>query len=320
MANIFITGGSGSLGSALIRHLCDTDDVTVYSRDEWKQSELRREFPDVRFVLGDVRDMDRLLMAMRGQEFVVHAAAYKQVPSAEANVDEAIHTNVMGSLNVARAAVLNGVGCVIGISTDKACEPINAYGQTKALMEKLFQQADDWGDTIFNCVRYGNVLGSRGSVVPLFLRQLAEGKKYTITDPAMTRFWLTMPEAVSLITSVLDDDEGIQSGAIIVPACPASDMLTLLHAVHRLYGNDDGPLTAEHFDVIGMRPGEKLHERLIHWNESEHTLPPGDYPHYQILPSDTDVRHEPFIYTSDTAVQLQAEALVNMLHGPDDVE
>src|SRR5512138_1198683 len=194
MAKLFLTGGTGSLGTALLDRLYTRHDVTVYSRDEVKQGYLRKRFPDVRFMLGDVRDYDRLLLAMRGHDAVIHAAAYKQVPSAEANVDEAIATNVVGSLNVARAAVHSGVAQVVGISTDKACAPINAYGETKALMEKLFQQADGWGDTMFNCVRYGNVLGSRGSVVPLFLEQISNGDKYTLTDPDMTRFWMTLEQ------------------------------------------------------------------------------------------------------------------------------
>lgn len=323
MAKVFLTGGTGSLGSALIERLHEDDDVTVYSRDEVKQGYLRKKYPGVRFMLGDVRDYDRLLLAMRSHDIVIHAAAYKQVPSAEANVDEAIATNVVGSLNVARAAVHSGVAQVVGISTDKACAPINAYGQTKALMEKLFQQADGWSDTIFNCVRYGNVLGSRGSVVPLFIEQIAEGIPYTITDPTMTRFWMTMEQAVETVLAALDDDTTIQDGSILVPACHASTMLTLLEAVHELYGASSGPLDADDYTVIGTRPGEKQHECLIHANESVHTLHPpeslGDEPeYYQILPSNTEQRGEAFTYYSNDVYQCTRDDLMDMIRDNED--
>lgn len=330
MTNLFITGGSGSLGTALLRQLTEEsspDEITVYSRDEWKQGELRKQFPYVRFMLGDVRDFDRLMLAMRGCNQVIHAAAYKQVPSTEANVDEAIATNVVGSLNVARAAVLNGVSSVVGISTDKACAPINAYGETKALMEKLFQQANEWSDeTFFNCVRYGNVLGSRGSVVPLFRSQIRDGERYTITDPHMTRFWLTLDQAVDLVLDTLDPDNTlIEEGSIVVPVCPASSMLTLLRAVHHVWqaGKDD--LTEKDYSVIGTRPGEKQHEQLIHYNESMHTIRPASevadadvMSYYQVLPSTHSFRGEGFDYTSEAAVQLTVDELAEMLAENDD--
>src|SRR5262245_31382829 len=198
---MLITGGTGSLGQALLKYVQVTapeTQIVAYSRDEVKQGELRGQYPEVRFMLGDVRDYDRLAMAMRGVDVVIHAAAYKQIPSAEANVDEAIATNVLGSINVARAAVHANVQSVVGVSTDKACMPVNAYGATKSLMEKLFQQANEWGDTFFNCVRYGNVLKSRGSIIPLFMRQAEQDIKYTLTDPNMTRFWMTLDDAVKL--------------------------------------------------------------------------------------------------------------------------
>lgn len=313
---IFITGGTGSLGKALLHFFQHEGhhDLTVYSRDEVKQTDLKREFPFVNFMLGDVRDYDRLYMAMRGHDTIIHAAAYKQVPSSEANVDEAIATNVIGSLNVARAAIWNNAAYVVGISTDKACQPVNAYGATKSLMEKLFQQANEWTDsTIFNLVRYGNVLDSRGSVVPLFRKQLREGR-VTMTDPYMTRFWMTIEQAVNLVWDALDPMSRAQDGAIIVPQARASTMATLLEAVAEVENAArDWPYTVE---VIGARAGEKKHEQLIHENESLHTLQPfHDYPHYQIMPA-TDlsrVPRVPFEYRSDMAPQLTIEELVEML-------
>lgn len=313
---VFLTGGTGSLGHALLDFFAKdmVEEVTVYSRDEIKQGEMKRLFPDARYLLGDVRDYDRLLMAMRGHDCVIHAAAYKQVPSAEANVNEAIATNIMGSLNVARAAIHNNVEYVVGVSTDKACQPINAYGETKALMEKLFQQADTWGDTIFNCVRYGNVLGSRGSVVPLFRKQLM-AQYITITDPAMTRFWMTLDQAVDLVWAACDSGDDIRDGAILVPECPASNMFTLLKAVALSAGRQ---LEDEWIHTIGARPGEKLHEQLIHPNESMRTLAQTtEVPYWQILPAtSTLVEPQPaFDYSSDAAKQLTVEELAGMLDG-----
>jgi len=262
-------------------------------------------------VLGDVRDYERLRLMMRGHEIVVHAGAYKQVPSAEAHVDEAIATNVLGSLNVARAAVMSQVEVVVGVSTDKACQPVNAYGETKALMEKLFQQADRWGDTIFNLVRYGNVLGSRGSVVPLFREQL-QRKAVTLTDPEMTRFWMTMDDAVDLVIAASEDtDECVKDGAVLVPLAPASDMQTLLAAVAMVENVDIDDIEIA---FIGTRPGEKQHEQLIHHNESMHTLQPNDsLPYYQVLPATAEYRGEPFEYRSDTAARLDVPTLAEMV-------
>lgn len=306
------------MGRALLRFLeplADVEGITVYSRDEEKQSEARRDHPNVRFMLGDVRDYDRLLLAMRGHNTVIHAGAYKQVPSAEANVDEAIRTNVIGSMNVVRAALHSDMWNVVGISTDKACQPVNAYGATKSLMEKLFQEFSELpSDTIFNVVRYGNVLGSRGSVVPLFRRQLTEGA-FTITDADMTRFWMTLKDAVELVWAALDNG-AIYDGSILVPRCPASDMTTLLRAVVKLYRPDDPELHENEVHVIGTRPGEKKHEQLIHANESLHTFEPThEVPYYQIMPAASLFKQpsSPFEYRSDTARQLSVDDLVEML-------
>lgn len=313
---VFITGGSGSLGMALLAyyeqqgHSC-----TVYSRDEVKQSEARRLYPRHRFVLGDVRDRDWLEICMRGHELVVHAAAYKQIPSAEANVGEAIETNVVGSRNVAMAAVRADVRRVVGVSTDKACEPVNAYGATKALMEKLFQQANTWasaGDngTTFTLVRYGNVLYSRGSVVPLLVSQVKQGQRLTITDESMTRFWLTMDDAVALVGMAAKVKT---AGVIMVPKARASTMLVMAKAVLRKYiGTDADVDAASNYRVIGTRPGEKKHEKLIHLGEAMHT---------EVTPSVMLV-HPPSLfvsavmseeYTSDKAEQLTVSQLCEML-------
>jgi UDP-N-acetylglucosamine 4,6-dehydratase len=314
---VLITGGSGSLGQALLhRYVTEgQEELIVYSRDEWKQSQLRRMFPEVRFMLGDVRDYDRLLIATRGVETIIHAAAYKQVPSAEANVDEAIATNVLGSRNVARAAVHNNVNFVLGISTDKACQPVNAYGETKALMEKLFQQADNWGDTIFNCVRYGNVLGSRGSIVPLFRAQV-ESRTFTLTDANMTRFWMTLDEAVDLVFAALRDGmANLDDSAVVVPQVPASSMWTLVEAVVARWGTGD--IADYEIEHMGTRPGEKWHEQLIHRNESLRTKQPSEhFPYYQVLAATSDLideNAEGFEYRSDEARQLTVAELVEKL-------
>lgn len=320
-----ITGGTGSLGVALIPELQrEGYDVTVYSRDEVKQTELKRKFPDVRCVLGDVRDEGWLELCMRGQSLIVHAAAYKQVPSSEVNAGEAIETNVIGSRNVARAAVRAGVERVIGISTDKACAPVNCYGETKALMEKLFQQACLWSDTKFYLVRYGNVLGSRGSVVPLFQKQIMEGK-VTVTCGEMTRFWLTLSDAVHLVLCAMRSQT--TPGSILIPKAPASSMLTLLAAVentvaeseeHKHYFKDHWK-TLRKFVVedIGIRPGEKMHEQLIHRGESAHVCDTGAM--YYILPAYTkpvEVMPSGFEYRSDTARTLGVHDLEKMLCSP----
>lgn len=313
---ILITGGTGSLGVALLEHFdaCG-DEVTIFSRDEVKQGDLRRRFPGHRYVLGDVRDESWLEICMRGQQVVIHAAAYKQVPAAEVNSGEAIETNVIGSRNVARAAVRAGVGRVVGISTDKACAPINCYGETKALMEKLFQQANMWGDTIFTLVRYGNVLGSRGSVVPHFISQINAGKNITITDPNMTRFWLTLKDAVDLVCRAM----ACSPGVILVPRAPASTMEILAQAVlvkhtgQSLYDIDPRHVI---YDTIGIRPGEKLHECMVHRSEAMHTvLYQNSFyiaPAYEIGSKAFNL--EPgYEYTSDKARQLSVSDLIELV-------
>lgn len=254
---IFMTGGAGFLGRAVMRRAVtfspDPVHFTVYSRDEAKHMLAREEFPEATYILGDVRDQDRLDLAIAGHDLVIHMGAMKYVPEGESNVWEAMAVNVDGSRNVALAAAKTGVGQVIGISTDKACRPVNVYGLSKLVMERLFQEANRWSQTRFNLVRYGNVIGSTGSVIPLFRRQAREGR-ITLTDPGMTRFWLTVDKAVELIADVARWDRG---GTILIPRLPAATMQAVAAACHELEGG------ACVFENIGVRFGEKRHEDLI---------------------------------------------------------
>ncbi len=262
MQDVFMTGGAGFLGRAILRWaaaLPDSPRFTIYSRDEAKQSEARRHFPDHRYVLGDVRDYDRLELAMAGHDTVIHAAAMKYVPQGETNVSEAIAVNVDGSLNVAKAAIRNRVERVLGISTDKACRPVNVYGMTKLLMERIFQEHDGLGDTAFTLVRYGNVLGSTGSVVPMFQRQAREGR-ITLTNAVMTRFWLSLKQAVDLVAWALQ--KGTYRGLILIPRLPACSMGVVAAAVAELEVGAKKAKRLEYVD-IGQRFGEKVHEELL---------------------------------------------------------
>lgn len=301
---VMITGGTGSLGHAILaranREGWDCA-FTIFSRDEVKQGDMRSLYPAHRYVLGDIRDREWLTISMRGHTTVIHAAAYKQVPAAEVHSREAIQTNIHGSENVAMAAVEAGVNKVLGISSDKACAPVNMYGMSKAAMEKLFQEAAEWkpAQTSFTLVRYGNVLGTRGSVVPLFRRQAQEGV-ITITDPTMTRFWLTLEDAIDVILEGLQEDTGL----IVIPKAPASDMVTLAKAV----------APEAEIRLIGTRPGEKRHERLIHAGEATHVKPLGEY--FYLFPAYRCPMNElpdGWEYGSETAPQLTVDQLRAML-------
>lgn len=277
--SILITGGTGSFGRKFIRTLLQRHQparVVVFSRDELKQFEMQQEFhtPCMRYFLGDVRDGERLRQAMRGIDYVVHAAALKQVPAAEYNPTECIRTNVNGAENVINAAIENGVEKVIALSTDKAASPINLYGATKLLSDKLFVAANNLVGghrTRFAVVRYGNVVGSRGSVVPFFRKLIAEGAdSLPITDPRMTRFWITLQHGVDF---VMKNFQRMQGGELFVPKIPSVRIVELAmamapHLPHRL---------------VGIRPGEKLHEMMIARDDSMHTLTFDD--HYVITPS-----------------------------------
>jgi UDP-N-acetylglucosamine 4,6-dehydratase len=255
-----MTGGAGFLGRGILRWAASAHpDVrfTIFSRDEAKHSPVRQEFPQHNFVIGDVCDKARVTLAMAGHDVVIHAAAFKYVPQAEINVAEAINVNVTGSRNVAEAALMLGVKKVIGISTDKACQPVNVYGLTKLLMERLFQEADTVSSfTNFNLVRYGNVLSSTGSVVPLF-RQQARAGHMTVTNRRMTRFWLSVDEAVHLIDLALRE---IRGGTILIPRLHSAEMETVAIACKWL---EVGPDAEVEIEDIGQRFGEKVHESLL---------------------------------------------------------
>lgn len=277
--SILITGGTGSFGKSFIRALLARyrpSRVVVFSRDELKQFDMQQDFTDpaMRFFLGDVRDKERLVQAMRGIDFVVHAAALKQVPAAEYNPMECIKTNIYGAENVIHAALANDVERVIALSTDKAANPINLYGATKLASDKLFVAANNIvGDarTRFSVVRYGNVVGSRGSVVPFFRKLLADGAaELPITDARMTRFWISLAQSVDF---VFKNFQRMRGGEIFIPKIPSVRIVDLAESM--------APGMAQ--KIIGIRPGEKLHEIMCPADDSHLTLEFGD--HFVIQPS-----------------------------------
>ncbi len=272
---VLLTGGTGSFGSAFLdKVLGDCDCVIrVFSRDEYKQSELRERHGEdrVRYMLGDVRDRERLTRAARGADVLIHAAALKQVPACEYNPFEAVQTNVIGAENVVSAAIDADVPRVVALSTDKAVNPINLYGATKLCAEKIVVQGNTYAvgeSTRLCCVRYGNVVSSRGSVVPLFQRQRDEGE-LTITDERMTRFWLTLEQAVENVLYAIEHARG---GEVFVPHIPSMRVVDLAEAI----------APGSRHRTIGIRPGEKLHEVLITADESRHTVMRDDV--YTVLP------------------------------------
>ena len=277
--NILITGGTGSFGKRFTRRILELyqpNKIVIYSRDEFKQSEMAKEFTSksLRFLIGDVRDFDRLNQAMRGIDIVIHAAAMKQVPFAEYNPMECINTNVNGAQNVVRASIENDVDRIMALSTDKAANPINLYGASKLASDKIFVAANNMvgkAKTRFSVVRYGNVVGSRGSVVPLFEKIIAEKQPFLpITDDRMTRFWITLQEGVDF---VLKNFERMSGGEIFIPKLPSIRVTDLATAM--------APNMEQ--KIIGIRPGEKLHEALCPADDSHLTLEFDD--HYVIRPT-----------------------------------
>jgi len=263
-ATILITGGTGSFGNRVARHLLDLNpaQIRIFSRDEKKQWEMQRRWPQFRYIIGDVRDAGRLDEAMSGVQYVFHAAALKQVPSCESYPLEAIKTNILGTQNICTTARAAGVKTVVALSTDKAVKPVNAMGTSKAMMEKLVCSQNQFGgSTTFCCVRYGNVMGSRGSVIPLFLRQIQENVPLTLTVPHMTRFLMTLDQSVDLVFHAMTMAQG---GEIFVRKAPACTVQTLAEAMRRKYS----PQGTNHpIQEVGIRPGEKIHEILV--NEYE---------------------------------------------------
>ena len=277
---VLITGGSGFIGRALYLAAREGDwpvQWTALSRDDHKHARLAQRFPEVQFVAGDIRmDTERLASLMRGHDIVIHAAASKHVDLAELAAWETVDVNVFGSRNVAQAAITARVPQVLGISTDKACGP-STYGITKAIMERLFQEADGLSDTAFTLCRYGNVVGSTGSVVPKFREQIARGERIHLTDPRMTRFWMGWREAVRTIVYGLNT---AQRGVIAIPRPRAMTLHDL--ALTALGRDEHGPLPPDLVVVDGVRPGERMHEELVTMEESPRVMDFGRF--YQILP------------------------------------
>ncbi|MGV6829439.1 MAG: polysaccharide biosynthesis protein [Flavobacteriales bacterium] len=277
---LLITGGTGSFGGAVLRRFLKTDhfkEIRIFSRDEKKQDDLRRQLqsPKVKFYIGDVRDYNSVDVAVRGVDYIFHAAALKQVPSCEFFPIEAVKTNVLGTENVLEAAIKNKVKNVVVLSTDKAVYPINAMGISKAMMEKvLVAKSRNAGDTIICGTRYGNVMASRGSVIPLFVEQIKKGIDLTITDPAMTRFMMTLEDAVDL---VLFGFKHANSGDMFIQKAPAATIDTLAKALLELYESSSKTI------IIGTRHGEKLYESLL---TREEKLKAEDMGNYFRIPAD----------------------------------
>ena len=287
-SRILITGGTGTFGINFVKKILNDfpniSRLVIFSRDELKQWNLSQEiseekYPQVRFLLGDIRDEKRLKRALQGIDTVVHAAALKQVPAAEYNPMEFVKTNVIGAENIIQACIDTEVKNVIALSTDKAASPINLYGATKLCSDKLFISANNIKgsrDIKFSVVRYGNVMGSRGSVIPLFIQKSKSSKILTITDPEMTRFNITVKEGVEMVIWSIQNAMG---GEIFVPKIPSYKILDLAEAI--------GPNC--HKEIIGVRPGEKIHEELITHADASNTIDIGNY--YIILPTDNKLRN-----------------------------
>jgi UDP-N-acetylglucosamine 4,6-dehydratase len=311
---VLVTGGTGSFGkkfTELMLRDYHPKKLIIFSRDELKQHDMQAsgfDHPSLRYFIGDIRDKSRLERAFAGVTVVVHAAALKQVPACEYNPFEAIQTNIMGGKNVIDVAIDRGVSRILALSTDKAVNPINLYGATKLCAEKMFVQANAYAgtqDTLFSCARYGNVVGSRGSVIPVFLEQRKRGK-ITVTDPRMTRFWITLEQGVRFVVNCI---ERMHGGEIFVPKIPSMTLVDMAKTV----------APGCEIEYIGIRAGEKLHEVLVSEDEARHTLEAEDM--YVIQPNhpwwkldnwaDAKPVPEGFSYTSDgnerwlTAMQLQ---------------
>jgi UDP-N-acetylglucosamine 4,6-dehydratase len=316
---VLVTGGTGSFGTKFVELMLRDyrpQKLIVFSRDELKQHDMRAsglDHPSLRYFIGDVRDPQRLERALSGVTVAVHAAALKQVPACEYNPFEAIQTNIMGGRNVIDAAINQGVRRILALSTDKAVNPINIYGATKLCAEKVFVQANAYAgarDTRFSCARYGNVLGSRGSVIPVFMEQRKRGK-ITITDPRMTRFWITLEQGVQFVVRCIEQMHG---GEVFVPKIPSMRMIDVAEAV----------APGCEMECVGIRAGEKLHEVLLSEDEARTAIEMDDM--YVVQPAHSWWRRENwsagkslpegFRYASDTnPAWLTAEALYGLVEG-----
>lgn len=318
---LMITGGTGSFGNAVLKRFLETDvkEIRIFSRDEKKQEDMRIALNNskLKFYIGDVRSYDSVHDAMKGVNYVFHAAALKQVPSCEFYPMEAVRTNVLGAENVMNAAIANHVERVIVLSTDKAVYPINAMGISKAMMEKLMvakARMRSEGETVICATRYGNVMASRGSVIPLFVNQLKEGKQLTITDPAMTRFLMSLEESVDLVVYAF---ENAQQGDIFVQKAPASTIEVLAQALQELFQKKDS------LRIIGTRHGEKLYESLVAREELARADDMGGY--YRIPADNRDLNYAKFLvegelgiagfddYTSHNTTRLDVEGVKKLL-------
>lgn len=294
---LLITGGTGSFGNAVLRRFLDSDikEIRIFSRDEKKQDDMRHKLqnPKVKYFIGDVRNRESVDVAMRGVDYVFSAAALKQVPSCEFFPMEATRTNVIGTENVLLSAIANGVKNVVVLSTDKAAYPINAMGISKALMEKVaIAKGRDLGEgapTTICCTRYGNVMASRGSVIPLWVDQMMDGKPITVTDPEMTRFMMTLDDAVDLVIYAFTHGH---NGDLFVQKAPAATLATLAEALKELYAKVDSKYGDTEVKVIGTRHGEKLYETLVTREEMAKAIDMGNY--FRI-PCDTrDLNYDKF--------------------------
>ncbi|MFT3961368.1 polysaccharide biosynthesis protein [Propionivibrio sp.] len=295
---LLITGGTGSFGNAVLQRFLHSDisEIRIFSRDEKKQEDMRIALNSekLKFYIGDVRNYDSIHDALRGVDYVFHAAALKQVPSCEFYPMEAVRTNVLGAENVMRAAIANEVKRCVVLSTDKAVYPINAMGISKAMMEKLMvakSRLCDPGKTVLSATRYGNVMASRGSVIPLFMDQLQSGKPLTITDPSMTRFLMTLEESVDLVLYAF---KNARPGDIFVQKAPASTVGDLAQAIKELLGRDN------EIRVIGTRHGEKLYESLLSREEMARAEDLGDY--YRVPADSRDLNYAKYFVEGETDV------------------
>ncbi len=296
---LLITGGTGSFGNAVLRRFLQTDitEIRIFSRDEKKQDDMRKHYanPKLKFYIGDVRDYQSILNASRGVDFIFHAAALKQVPSCEFHPMEAVKTNVFGTENVLEAAIQNGIKRVVCLSTDKAVYPINAMGISKAMMEKVIvaksRNLEDT-KTIICSTRYGNVMASRGSVIPLFVDQIRAGKAITITDPTMTRFMMTLDDAVDLVLYAFEHG---QNGDIFVQKAPAATIEVLAQALLAIMDKPNHEIR-----MIGTRHGEKLYEALLSREEMLAAQDMGDY--YRIPPDLRDLNYSKYVEEGESRI------------------
>jgi len=298
-ATLLITGGTGSFGNAVLKRFLDKGigEIRIFSRDEKKQDDMRKRYTgsNIKFYIGDVRDYSSVTSAARGVDYIFHAAALKQVPSCEFHPIEAVKTNIVGTENVLEAAIQNGVRRVVCLSTDKAVYPINAMGISKAMMEKVMvaksRNVDD-DKTVITGTRYGNVMASRGSVIPLFVEQIRAGKPLSLTDPNMTRFMMTLSDAVDLVLYAFEHG---RNGDLFVQKAPAATIETLARALTGLMGRSDHPV-----QVIGTRHGEKLFEALLSREEMACAEDMGRY--FRVPPDLRDLNYEKYIEQGETRI------------------